>query len=123
MSSPYFTPVVKETHTLEHAALHAGDRPIEGAAHDLSHRRRQRFGDDDGAPLHVVRRVVELRVKRHGEVGRNRPRCRGPDENGEVAAGEARHARDQIALTRRRQRKFDIDRGRRVVLVLDFGFR
>ena len=62
-------------------------------------------------------------MKRDGQVRRNRPRCRRPDEDRDTAAGEGRHARDEIALTRRRQRKLHVDGGRRVILVLDFGFR
>jgi hypothetical protein len=114
---------VLEAHPLEHVALHPGDRSIEGAADGLPNSRRQRFGDDDGPAVYVERRVVKRRVKGDRQVRWNRPRGCGPDEDRDVAPGEGRYARGELAVTRRRQRKLDVDRGGRVILVFDFGFR
>ena len=118
-------PIVKrmvEPDAFELRALHARDRPIEAPADNLTDHRRKRFGDDDGAPLDVVRRVVEFRMKCDRQIRRNGPWRRRPDEDGHVASGQRRNACREIAGARRLQRELDVDRRRRVIFVLDFRF-
>ena len=87
-----FEPLVPESDVFELLALHPGDRSTERLAHRGGDRRRKRFGDDDGAAVHVVRRVVELGMKRDCEIRRNGPRRRRPDEHRHLASCERRDA-------------------------------
>ncbi len=106
---------------LQLLALHAGDRRAKRLARRGRDVRRERFGDDHRAAVDVVRRVVELRMKRDRQIRRNRPRRRRPDEDRDAPAGERRHAPPELRCALRRERELDVDRRRRVVLVLDFG--
>ena len=111
---------VAEPDAFELRALHARDGRVERAADGLRHRRRELFREQHGAAVHLVRRVVEVRMKRDGQVRRDRPRGRRPDQDGHVATGKRRHARAEFARARRRKRELHVDRRRRVILVLDF---
>ena len=57
----------------------------------------------------------------HREVRRNRPGRRRPDQHGRGPAGQRRHALAQGPGAGAVQRKLDVDRGRRVGLVLHLG--
>ena len=103
-------------------ALHPRDLAIERLADGLPDALGESLGDDDGAAVDVVGRVVELGMKRDRQVRRNRPRGRRPDQHGDAASGERGHARRQIGRGVRVQRELDVDRRRRVILVLDLGF-
>ncbi len=88
-------------------------------------RRRQLAGDDQMLGF-LVRAwmgqgdVLEARVQDDGQVGRQRPRRRRPDRQGQPGAGQplVEGGRVEPGL----QREAHIDRWRRVVLVFDLGF-
>ena len=106
----------------ELGALHPRHRLAERLAARRGDLRRQRLGDDHRAAFNFVRRVVELRMKRDRQVGRDGPRRRRPDQHRDLTAGQLRHARKQLRLAFRGERELDVDRRRRVILVLDFRF-
>ncbi len=62
-------------------------------------------------------------MKGNGQIRRNRPRRRGPDEHRDGMSAERRHPCGKLGCRRLGQRKFDVDRGRGVRLVLDFSLR
>ena len=111
-----------EADVLELPALHPGDDFVEASSSLLGDLRRQRLRHDDGAAVDLVGGVVELRVKRHREIRRNRPGCRRPDQHRHVTSGERRDARRQLARAFWRKRELDVDRWRRVRLVFDLRF-
>ena len=57
-----------------------------------------------------------------GEVRRNRPRRRRPDQHGDRAAGERGDARRELRRAVVGERKLDVDRRRHVIRVFHFGF-
>ncbi len=111
-----------EANPFELLALHRRDLAVERSAHGLTDAFRQSFGDDDGVAVHVIGRVVELGMERDRQVRRNRPWRGRPDQHRDVASGERRHTRRQIRGCVGVQRELDVDRRRRVILVLDLGF-
>src|SRR5215470_8893230 len=112
-----------EADAFELPSFHLRDRLREIASDDRSNRRRELLGDDHRPAVDVERCVVELRMERDGEVGRNRPWGRGPDEDRDLTSVERGDALGQLTGARVRERKLDVDRGRRVIRVLDLGFR
>jgi hypothetical protein len=112
-----------EADAVELRPLHPDDRRTEGPAGSFRHFRRERLGHDHRAAIHVVRGVVEVGMERDRKVGGNRPRCCRPDQDRHGPAGELRHSRHELSVRVVRERKLDVDRRRRVVGVLDFGFR
>ena len=109
-----------EPRVLELDALHARDRGSELSPRRRCHRRRERLRHDHGAAADVVRGVVELGMERDGQVRRDRPRRGRPDQDRDLAAGQRRHARGQLAGALGRELKLDVDRRRGMILVLDF---
>ena len=112
-----------EPDLLELDPFHARNRRAERAPGHFGDLRGQRFGDDHGAAVHVVRGVVELGMEGDRQVRRDRPRRRRPDEDRHVAAGERRHARGQFLDAALSQRELDVDRRRRVIRVFDLRLR
>mgnify|MGYP003694301307 CR=1 FL=1 len=87
-------------------------------------RRCERLRDNDGAAVDVERGVVELRMKRDRQIRWNRPGRRRPDQNRHVTSRERRALRATSSDVRSSaKREFHVDRRRRVIFVLDFGFR
>ena len=112
---------VLERQPIEHLALHHDDRIAERLAGGLAHRPGQVGGEDDHPPVELVGAVVEVGMEGDGQVGRDGPGRRRPDQDRHLAAGKRRDARREIASRRRRQGELDVDRRRGVVLVLDLG--
>ena len=79
------------------------------------------FRDDHRAAVDLVGAVVELRMKRDRQVRRDRPGGRRPDQDRDLTPGQRRHRRGERAGAFGCQQELDVDRGRRVVVVLDFG--
>ena len=113
---------VLEADVLELSALHAHHRRAQGAAGLLRDRRGERLGQDHDPAVDVVGAVIDLRVEGDGEVRRDGPRGRGPDQDRDRTAGQRRHSRAQFLGALLRQQELDVDRRRGVILVLDFGF-
>ena len=114
---------VTEPNAFEQLACHPGDRSLEVSADDCGNSRCKTFGHDHRATVHVISRVVELRMKRQRQVRRNRPRRRRPDQCRHLAARERGNALRQFTSAHRIERKLHVDRRRRMVCVLDLGFR
>ena len=115
---------VAEPQPLEIAAREARDGVTERPLHLRRHALGQPRRHDHGPPVDLVRPVLEVGVERDGEVRRDRPRRRRPDQDGEVAAaGQLRHTLADLDGRIGGERELDEDRRRGVVLVLDLGFR
>ena len=113
---------VLEAQVLELRALHLRDWLAERPPGRLRYAWRQRFGEDHRASVDVIRGVIEVGMKCDRQVRRNRPRRRRPDEHRDRPSRERGHPRGDGLAARRRQRELDVDRRRRVILVLDFSF-
>ncbi len=113
---------VQEADPLHLLPLEARDRRAERQARDFRDLRGERFRDDHRAAAHFVRGIIELRVERDRQVGRNRPGRRGPDEDRHVAPFELRNAAPELVGTVRRQRELHVDGRRGVVFVFHLGF-
>ena len=70
-----------ETDVFELGALHPGDRISERTPGGLRHCRGERLGDDDGPAVDVIGGVIKLRMEGDGQIRRNRPWRRRPDEH------------------------------------------
>src|SRR4051812_47396902 len=77
-----------EADAIELLSLHPRDGLTECASCNGGNLRRKGLGDDHGPPIHVIRRVVEIRVECDREIRRNGPWSRRPDEHGNVAPFE-----------------------------------
>ena len=84
--------------------------------------RRQRLGNDDGHAIGLVDAVVEIRMECHGQVRRDRPGRRRPDQRRDAPAGDRRERGAERRHCLARQWEFHVDRRRRVLVVLDLGF-
>ncbi len=62
-------------------------------------------------------RIVEIRMKGHGQVGRQGPGSGSPDHHGNLPPGQLRGNIRRIVL----QRKFNVHRGRGLIVVFNFG--
>ncbi len=98
-----------ETDVLQQLPFHARHRRPEPSARRLGDLGGERLGHDDGTAVDVIRRVVERRVKRDRQIRWNRPRCCRPDEDRDVAAGECRHTRGELARALRSEEKLHVD--------------
>ena len=114
---------MRESNAFELLALHARDWHTERTGNRLADRLRELLRNDHRAAVDVVRRVVELGMKRDRHVRRNSPWRRRPDEDRYVPSRERRHARGEFSGAFRIDREFHVNRRRRVVGVLDFRFR
>ena len=102
------------------------ERGSQGAAGLLGDAARQRLGYDDRSrpavrARRLVRRVGHLGMKGDGQVRRDGPRRRGPDQNARGAVGQGRGQRAERRTAPGRERELDVDRRRLVLLVLDLG--
>ena len=70
----------------------------------------------------LVDGVPQCGMKRDRQVGRDGPRRRGPDQHRDIDVGERGDERGQGGRARGGDRKLDVDRRRRVRLVLHLGF-
>ena len=100
----------------------SSQRPA-GFAFDAAGRR---LGHEDRAgpslrARRLVRRVGHLGMERDGQVRRDGPRRRGPDQDAGAAAGQRRRQRAERGAALGGQRKLDVDRRRPVRLVLHLG--
>jgi hypothetical protein len=111
---------VPELDALDGASFECRKLTAERPARGFRHAARERGGHDDGAILVFERAVLEVRMKRDGQIRRNRPGCRRPDQDRNVFARECRHTAAQLAGISGREREFDIDRRRRVLFVFHF---
>ena len=98
----------------ELGALERGEAPRRLEPRDPGKGVGETGGNDEGLAVHVERDVLLARVHRDGEVGRQRPRRRGPDD-------DRRARRGREARQGRHQRELHVDRRRLLVLVLDLG--
>ena len=82
----------------------------------------ERLGDHDQPALDVVEHRTRSRVERDGEVGRNGPGRRRPDERGHLAAARAPARATPVPRALAGvERELHVDRRRGVRLVLDLG--
>ena len=92
-------------------------------AHARENRRRQRFGGDHVLVTDTVHAVRRIRLQRDRDVRGERPRRRRPDDERQrgpvVVQPELREHRRALRIGRA---EADVDRGGRVVLVLDLRF-
>jgi len=95
---------------LELRAFHPRERRAERFPDGRTDPRRQRFGDDDGAAVHAVRRVIDLRMEGDRQIRRNRPGRRRPDQHGDVASGQCRHAARELGPAVFSEGELDVDR-------------
>jgi hypothetical protein len=93
-----------------------GPNVLAGGGRDF---RGERLRDDHRSPVDVVGGVVEFRMKRDRQVRRNRPRRRRPDQYRDRARGEFGDALGEFVGALGRERELDVNRRRRVILVLD----
>ena len=75
---------------------------------------------DQDLALDLHRHVEEILVEGDGQVRRDRPGGRRPDDDGDLLAGKLAETRSAISEM---QAKLHVDRRRRVVLVFDLGLR
>ena len=102
-----------EADVLELSPLHARDRRRRASRPPASDDPGgERFGDDHGAAVDLVSRIVELRVECDRQIRRNGPRRRRPDEDRHLSPRKRRHARRQLVCARLRERELDVDRRR-----------
>ena len=101
----------------------AGDRLDDGRGRAEAGGRRdgaqERARDDDPLGTQVGDHVVDVRIDRDGEVGRDRPGRRGPDDDAEGLVGGQAEARGLGV----RNPEPHPDGGGGVLLVLDLGLR
>ena len=91
-----------EADVLQPLTLDACEQCTERASGRLGHAGGERLGHDNCPPAGVVRAVLQLGMKRDGEVRWNRPGCRGPDEDRHPAARELGHTGAQLTFAVRR---------------------
>ncbi len=97
-----------------------GKGPLDGVLADtgLGHEGRYAIlGQHPGFLPHPDRRIDEIRVEGDGEICRQGPRGRRPDDDRDLAAGQGRTDIGEIVD----YRELDIDRRRAVIMVLDLG--
>jgi len=101
------------------AGAFLGDRGLAFKLDGREERAEERLGADDALGAEVNDHVLEVRVDGDGEVGRDRPRRGGPDDDGERFVGR----QVELGCLLRRHGELHPDGGGDVVLVLDLGFR
>ena len=111
-----------EVDVLERRALHHRDRVAKPTLRRPGHGVGQLPRNDDCPPIHFVGPIVEIGMEGDRQIRRDRPGGRRPDEDGNRAVGQHGDACRQLAHARGVERELDVDRRRRVVLVLDLGF-
>ena len=75
---------------LEVPAVEAADDLVILPAAFLGHRRQQQGGNDELLLAHLHERVAESGVVSHGKIRRQRPRRRGPDDDGRAGLADQR---------------------------------
>jgi hypothetical protein len=98
-----------EAQSLQLGALQLRNGTIERSLYLLRDRLGETLGHDQDVTFDVVGRVVEFRMEGNGQVRRDRPRRRGPDQDGNVMAGQCRHAPAKLVTAVRCQRELDVD--------------
>ena len=103
---------------VELRALESRDLFVLGKAARFGKRLRQLGRDDENLVVrNLDRRIIKIRMNRDAQIRRQRPRCRRPDHEKNILAGECRIDLRRIGL----QRKLYVNRRRRVLLVFDLG--
>ena len=114
---------VPHREAFERGAFDLGAQRAGAAREALENRRCERFRDDHVFVPDAVHAVCRIGLQRDRDVGRQRPGRRRPDDDRErhavVVEPEFREQRPALRVVRA---KADVDRRRRVVLVLDLRF-
>ena len=112
----YRVPVIErvpEPQTFERSSSESGQGLSQRSSELLSDPGGQGFGHDDHGPVCFVGRVLEVGVKRNREIGRNRPRGRGPDQHREWSLVQLRDERVAVQSGTALWREWELDVDRR----------
>jgi hypothetical protein len=102
---------MSEVESLEALAFHSHQRIAQRLPGRRADASRELLGDQDGRAVPCIGAVSQFRMKRDGEIRRNRPRRGRPDQRLHVLSGQLRQPTDELTAARLGKRERDVDRG------------